>query len=334
MKKKKTTIKIEKCDYDHPLKLIFLNPLMMKDLIRGFVPEKWVKELDFSTLKKVCVAHVTDDLRTRDNDCIWQLNFREQPFFIICLTEFQSDVDDFMAVRILTYVGLIYQDLIRSGELTKKDKLPPIFSLVYYTGEKKWDAPLNLHGHLNPAIPPGLMRYQPQIEYRLLHVTEISIADNPHLSDNLVSPLIELEQVYNPTHLNAVFAKIAELFQGEEFHDLRRHILSYIIKATKLHEKFPEIDLYELHEGNIMLSARLDRWEEKLRQEVRQEGRQEGRLETRHEERLSIAKMLVSAKYEEIPKKILYDLEKFSDDELKTFITKMIHEKHEEISLD
>ena len=133
--------------------------MMIKDLIKGFVPEKWVKELDFSTLKKVSVAHVTDDLRTRENDCIWQLNFRAQPFYIVCLTEFQSNVDDFMAVRILTYVGLIYQDLIRSRELKKKDKLPPVFSLVYYTGKKRWDAPLDLRAHLNPAIPPGLMCY-------------------------------------------------------------------------------------------------------------------------------------------------------------------------------
>ena len=172
--------------------------------------------------------------------------------------------------------------------------------------------------------------YQPQIEYRVMNVSEISIADNPHLSDNLVVPLIELEQVYNPTQLSAVFAKILKMFQGEDFHDLRRHILSYIIKATKLHEKFPEIDPYELHEANIMLSARLDRWEEKLRQEVRQEVRQE----TLYEERLSIAKIMVGAKYGEIPKKILQDLEKLSDEELKTFITKMIQEKYQEIILD
>ena len=94
--------------YDHALKNIFAHPIMMESLIRGFVPEAWTKELDFSTLQKINVKHTTEDLHTRENDLIWKLKFRDQMLYIICLLEFQSTVDDFMAVRVLTYVGLIY----------------------------------------------------------------------------------------------------------------------------------------------------------------------------------------------------------------------------------
>ena len=319
-------MKTDSRDHDHPLKLIFSDPMMMTDLIKGFVPEAWIQDLDFSSLQKFNVAHVTDDLRSRENDCIWRLNFRQKPFFIICLTEFQSKVQHFMAVRILTYVGLIYQDLIRSRKLKKKDKLPPVFSLVYYTGEKKWDAPLDLRSHFSLAIPEGLMRYQPQIEYSLMNVNEISIADSPHLRENLVLPLVELEQVDDLTLVKALVEKMAKMFKGEHFNDLRSHLLSYIKKAAKLHEKFPEVDLHDLHEVSVMLSARLDRRDEKLKQESRQEGR--------HEERISIARMLIIAKHGENAGKVMQNLEKLSDQELKTFIANMIHEKQEEIILD
>ena len=317
----------EKRDYDHPLKLIFSHAIMIENLIKGFVPEAWAKELDFSTLKSVNVSHITPDLRDRENDIIWQLNFRGRPLFVIFLVEFQSEISNFMAVRILTYVGLIYEDLIKSAKLKKEDKLPPVFPLVYYTGAKKWDAPLSLSECLDPAIPAGLMRYQPQIEYRIMDIGDISIAENSHLDNNLVSPLIELEKVDCQTHLQVVVAKIAQMFQGEQFNDLRRHLLSYIIKAAKLREKFPDIDLYDLHEVNDMLGPRLDRRDEELKQEARQEGFAIGEKKTRYE----VAKMLASEVYGEVPKKIEQNLENFSDEEFKIFVRKMLSKKHEEV---
>ncbi|QWF72539.1 Rpn family recombination-promoting nuclease/putative transposase [Methylomonas paludis] len=39
--------------------------------------------------------------------------------YVYLLLEFQSSIDHFMAVRILGYLALLYQDLIRSEKLTK-----------------------------------------------------------------------------------------------------------------------------------------------------------------------------------------------------------------------
>ncbi len=40
-------------DYDHSYKALFSHAEMVADLLRGFVREEWVNELDFSTLEKV-----------------------------------------------------------------------------------------------------------------------------------------------------------------------------------------------------------------------------------------------------------------------------------------
>jgi hypothetical protein len=37
-----------------------------------------------------------------------------------------------MPVRILTYLGLLYQDLIQQGSIAKGDKLPPVLPIVLY----------------------------------------------------------------------------------------------------------------------------------------------------------------------------------------------------------
>lgn len=83
MVRKKTKTKNEDRDYDHSLKLIFSHPIMMESLIKGFVPEGWTKDLDFLTLKNLNDKHITDDLRDRESDTIWQIDFRGKPLFII-----------------------------------------------------------------------------------------------------------------------------------------------------------------------------------------------------------------------------------------------------------
>ncbi len=112
-------------DHDHSYKNLFSHPEMVADLLRGFVHEPWVDGLDFATLEKVSGSYVTDDLREREDDIIWRVRRGQDWLYVYLLLEFQSTIDRFMAVRMLVYVGLLYQDLIRSGQLTAGGCLPP-----------------------------------------------------------------------------------------------------------------------------------------------------------------------------------------------------------------
>ena len=101
------------------LQALFSHAKMVEDLLRGFVPQSWVQALDFSTLEKVNASYVTDDLRDRHDDVVWRVRFQDHWLYVYLLLEFQSTVDRFMAVRILSYTGLLYQDLIRSHRSTR-----------------------------------------------------------------------------------------------------------------------------------------------------------------------------------------------------------------------
>ena len=52
-------------EHDHAYKLLFSHPQLVADLLRGFVREDWVRQLDFSTLEPVSGHYVSDDLRER-----------------------------------------------------------------------------------------------------------------------------------------------------------------------------------------------------------------------------------------------------------------------------
>ena len=59
-----------------------------------------------------------------------------------------------MAVRIMTYVGLLYQDLIQSQNLRYENKLPPVLPIVLYNGDPEWTAATNIK-QLIQEIPGG-----------------------------------------------------------------------------------------------------------------------------------------------------------------------------------
>ena len=129
----------------------------MRDLLAGFVPGEWVLDLDLSTVERWPDSHVSDDLRERHQDRVWRVRFRERWLYVLVLLEFQSTVDRSMAVRVLVYSGLLYQDLLRAAPA---EALPPVLPVVLYHGAGRWTAPEAVAGL---AVPCGahLAPYQP-----------------------------------------------------------------------------------------------------------------------------------------------------------------------------
>src|SRR3954447_6457016 len=183
-------------EHDPGYKLLFSHPEMVADLLRGFVRGDWVEHLDFASLERVGSSFVADDLREREDDLIWRVRFREDWLYVYLLLEFQSTVDRFMAVRIQTYLGLLYQDLIRTGKLTARGLLPPVLPVVLYNGRRRWGAPEDIAGLIEP-VPGGLERYRPQLRYLLLDEGRYAESELAPLR-NLVAALFRLENSRSP----------------------------------------------------------------------------------------------------------------------------------------
>jgi len=120
----------KRVNYDSGYKELFSHPQMVKDLLTGFVKEDWLELLDFATLEKYNATFVTADLRQRMDDIIWRVKWGENWLYLYIIIEFQSTIDKFMAVRMMTYVGLLYQDLIKSESISNNQKLQPILPLA------------------------------------------------------------------------------------------------------------------------------------------------------------------------------------------------------------
>jgi hypothetical protein len=179
---------------------------MVEDLLRGFVREAWVNDLDFATLERVGGGYVSDDLREREDDIVWRVRFGQEWLYLYLLLEFQSSVDPFMAVRMLVYLGLLYQDPIRTGHLAADNRLPPVLPVVLYNGKPRWRAAEDI-AELVAAAPAGLDRYRPSLRYLLLDEGRYAESDLAPLR-NLAAALFRLENSRTPQDLEQVLAAI------------------------------------------------------------------------------------------------------------------------------
>jgi hypothetical protein len=154
-------------NHDRSYKLLFSRPAMVADLLRGFVREDWVRDLDFDSLDRFNDGYVGGDLRERKDDIVWRLRFKGRWLYIYLLLEFQSGVNRFMAVRIMAYLGFLYQDIVRAERLGAGDRLPPALPVVLHNGKPRWTAPEDI-AELIADAPGGLDRYRPRLRYLLL----------------------------------------------------------------------------------------------------------------------------------------------------------------------
>ncbi|WP_430754974.1 Rpn family recombination-promoting nuclease/putative transposase [Magnetovirga frankeli] len=137
--------------HDIGYKHLFSIPEMVRDLILGFIPDAWLHSLDLNTLEKVSGHYVSEDFQKREDDVVWRIQVGKEWLCLYLLIEFQSTDDPHMALRMMVYVGLLYQDLIKAKAIKPGDPLPPVLPIVLYNGGDTWKAKTQIAD----LTPPG-----------------------------------------------------------------------------------------------------------------------------------------------------------------------------------
>ncbi|WP_160165053.1 Rpn family recombination-promoting nuclease/putative transposase [Chrysiogenes arsenatis] len=265
-------------EHDSGYKQIFSHPWLVRDLLLGFVKYDWVQELDYETLEPYTETRITDDYRGKYNDCVWRLRFRGEWLYLYLFLEFQSSEDYFMSVRFLTYVGLLYQDIIKSEKLGKGDKLPPIMPLLIYNGTKAWQAPTEVSRLIDP-VHPVLRRFTPQLQYFLLDEGRVPSNELETGATNLVAELIKLEMTH-PKELRLQVSALAHVIADPKYAEIRRTFAIWLKRLIR--RRYPDMEVPEIdeitEESSAMLAERLDMWLKEKRDEGVRIGEMRGLL--------------------------------------------------------
>lgn len=262
MKKKHNT-------HDSGYKMLFSSHEMVRQLLTSFVDEAWIHELEFSTLERIDKSFVSDKFEERESDIIYKAGFRGNDIYIFILMEFQSTVDRFMALRMLRYIVELYEYLVRNH---KVKKLPAVFPVMLYNGEKKWTAHEELNNLIEGSIPG---QYIPSFRYYRIAENEF---DREFLMklNNAVAALFYTENCQG-RDLQYKIDDIAALIHNERPEELSG-FTNWFRYMFKDRPELVEI-IQEVKEVKDMLRTSLKKYSKELIQEGIEKGIEKGKLD-------------------------------------------------------
>ncbi|MDD2611120.1 MAG: Rpn family recombination-promoting nuclease/putative transposase [Giesbergeria sp.] len=152
-----------------------------------------------------------------------------------------------MAVRMMSYVWLLYQDLIKAKQVLPQRRLPPVLPIVLYNGDAPWTAASNI-ADLIPKVPGLVAQFLPSMQYLLIAENRYTEADLAPMH-NLVAAVMRLQHPHNQAEVLAVIDRLNDWLADNP--ELMRifaiWIRAVLLRQSKHHLALPKVqDLKEL----------------------------------------------------------------------------------------
>ena len=263
--------------HDENYKRLFASKLMVEHLLRACLPGDLLAAADFSELGELPTEYVSDEILKRHGDTVWRLRLGERRVYLLILLEFQSEDDPWMALRIHTYTGLLYQELVRNeAPGIAEGRLPPVLPVVLYNGAEPWTAARRMSGLVVPG-GPWLAPYQPAQGYFLLDLRRMTADDLP--GRNLLRAVAELEQSRSNADLLRVWEALRLWMRDPRAGELQRAFVDWIRQMAErlapAGAAVPPLRTWE--EVRMTLVERVAEWPKQWLREGREQGLAEGR---------------------------------------------------------
>jgi Putative transposase, YhgA-like len=202
-------------------RLLFSQPRMVRDLLRGFLHEEWIGWLDPGTLERRAVPEALADPLAEP--LLWRLRWQGGSAAVHLLLWPLAADDRFAAVRLWADRGLYYQHLLQRREVHRGRPLPVVLPVVLYGGGSPWSAPRDAFELFQP-IPGSLQRHLPRAPYLVFDAAHDALPAAT-AKDNLVALLCRLERLEHsrpPQALDPLLDRLARLLDAAGDEALRR----------------------------------------------------------------------------------------------------------------
>jgi predicted transposase/invertase (TIGR01784 family) len=152
------------------------HPKIAEEFFKKHLPEKIKKSLDFSSIKLEKESYIDDNLKQKIADLLYSVNFDGQPGFLYILFEHASKSDPLLPFRMLKYMIAIMDSHLKT---TKTRKLPLVYPLILYTGEKPYAHSMDFFD-LFPIEEKALAKETLLSPYHLVDLTQVSDEELKH----------------------------------------------------------------------------------------------------------------------------------------------------------
>jgi hypothetical protein len=269
--------------HDRSRRLLYHHPRTVRDLVRGFVPESWVDEIDFATLTRVPSDHISamlpGEFEERTSDVLWKVRWKGRKgkkgkeLYLLILVELQSSCEQAMVLRVLGYIVMFYLRLVKERPLKEGGRLPPVLPFVVYNGEVAWWAPLRFED-LVEEVPESFRPHVPSMTCCLVDEKRVSTETLQALAENVEALLCRTRQSAKPEGFRAVVEDVRRWLSGPEDRELLRDLVAWFSKVViPLH--FPGIeasDLEDVHDLTSFVEANMTNFIAQAQAKGHQEG--------------------------------------------------------------
>ena len=272
---------------DNGAKLIFDNPILCAQFLKGYVDIELLKDVKPEDIEDVSERFLPLFQEGRDSDSVKKIHLKKQSIYLLTVIEHQSKVHYDMAFKLLRYIVMILTDYEKEQEKlhpgitkTKDFRYPPILPIVYYEGTESWTAARSFKERVH--LSDTLGKYIPDFEYLVVPLTS-------YTNQELIEKKDELSLIFliNKLRNSKEFKNLKEIPQ-EYFDNLEQNTPDYLLTLIG---KIIAVFLYRLNvprkevESFTDLSTRrdfdmlFDSFEAYDVQETRRISREEGRME-------------------------------------------------------
>lgn len=228
--------------HDKLFKLSMSQLQVAKDFFIKHLPAELLQELDLETLELHKETFIDEAYKATEADVVYSVKLKGSnnlTTYLYLLCEQQTEIDQNIVFRLLSYTVRIIEMHRRQHS---HDLLPLVYPLVIYTGEKIWDAPLEIYslfGQYESLAREWLFK-----PYQLIDVARMSDEElRSHDWCGLIEFVLKYRQVQD---LTAFLETILPWMQSLEVHNIAglfigRIVLQYVTNNLSAED----IDLFE-----------------------------------------------------------------------------------------
>jgi predicted transposase YdaD len=264
--------------HDKIVKATFSDIPTARAFLEAELPAHLVAQIDWSTLRLESGSQIDAEFSASCSDLLYTVHLGGEPAYLYILFEHQSSEDQWIALRLLSYMVGIWKNHARKAPAATR--LPPILPLVLAQDNKPWKASTRFADLVQ--VPEGLaeaiQKHTPDFEFRLLELfqmpfdkilgTPMGILTLRALKAEKISALLE----------GSVWDEILMVqLPPEALERLLRYILDRGIDKPAFHRKLKTLTNPKLSQNAMSIA-------EQLRQEGRQDGRQEGLVASKQQD--------------------------------------------------
>ena len=302
--------KNKKFPHDASYKEFFSYPAMVASLLRDFVREPFVPEMDMGTLERLSGEYVGKGFVKGFSDTVWRARWRKREWcYVALLLEFQSKPDPLMPFRLASYTLQLLLRLAKEDKNLRAGRFPAVLPIVFYTGDALWNAPLNTSDMFGP-LPAALGEYLVRQKYVLIDLCRLD-AGGPELRDSLTALMARFRQAKTIEEVEAILEDMARVLK--DYPELQK-VFAQWAAMSLFYSGVPgnwDRQVNTIEEVRNMVRFDVPRWQEQWRAEGmaaglaqgmargmaegmakgHAEGRDEGRAENQRATALQLVKM-------------------------------------------